>query len=367
MAKTVVGLFDSFNEAQSVVNDLVSVGFRRDDISIVANNARGEFGSHEGHSAGEHATGAVKGAVGGAVQGGVIGGLTGLAASLAAILIPGVGVVAALGPLAAFLTGASIGAAGGGILGGLIGLGIPKEEAGLYQEGVRRGGTLVTLSVDDARANEAMAIFDRHNPIDIDQRADYYRSTGYSGHSDKAPAFTADQIEADRRAYASYRPTGTTATTAGMNTAGTTRTLNEGERVSVPIVEEQLAVGKREVERGRARIHTHVIETPVQEQVTLREEHVTVDRHAVNRPVTAADTAAFRESTIEVTEHAEQPVVAKQARVVEEVVIGKETTQRTETVRDTVRRTDVDVDTDLDVDDSVTTTRSGSTTRTSGV
>jgi len=371
MAKTVVGLFDDFDEAQSVVNDLVSAGFRRDDISVVANNAHGRFGTPASGgttSHGPNAGGAVKGLAGGAVEGGVIGGLTGLAASLAALLIPGVGVVAALGPLAATLTGATIGAVGGGILGGLIGLGIPKHEAGLYAEGVRRGGTLVTLTADDARADQALAIFDRHNPVDIDERAAYYQSSGYTGYNDKAPAYTPEQIEAERRQYASYRPQATTATAApaaNLNTTattGTTRAVAEGDRVAVPIVEEQLAVGKREVERGRARIHTHVVERPVEESVTLREEHVTVERHPVNRPVDANTLNAFQEGTIEVTEHAEQAVVAKQARVVEEVVIGKEATQRTETVRDTVRRTEVDVDSDLDTDVTRTTSTTGTGT-----
>jgi uncharacterized protein (TIGR02271 family) len=380
MAKTVVGLFDNYSEAQSVVNDLVNAGFDRNEISVVASNAHGEHGAHTTGGTAEHAAGhagnAVKGVAGGAVEGGVIGGLTGLAVGLALLLVPGVGPVAAIGPLSAALTGAGMGAVSGGVIGGLVGLGIPKEEAGYYAEGVRRGGTLVSVSADDARADQALAIFNRHNPVDIDERAEYYRSTGYTGYNQNAPAYTADQIKADRTAYASYRPpttttaatttattTNTAPTTNTAATTGTTRTVDAGDRVAVPIVEEQLAVGKREVERGRARIHTRVIETPVQEQVTLREEHVTVERHAVDRPVTAADATAFREGTIEVTERAEVPVVAKEARVVEEVTIGKEATERTETVRDTVRRTDVDVDEDVDTDVTRTT---GTTTTGTG-
>ena len=97
------------------------------------------------------------------------------------------------------------------------------------------------------------------------------------------------------------------------------------------------------MQRGGARVHTFVTETPVSEQVTLHEEHVTVDRRPVDRAVTGADTA-FREGTIEVTETAEVPVVSKEARVVEEVVVGKTATDRVETVSDTVRRTDVEVE-----------------------
>jgi len=112
------------------------------------------------------------------------------------------------------------------------------------------------------------------------------------------------------------------------------------------------------------RVYTRITEQPVEEQVTLREEHVNVERHAVNRPVAAADMDAFKEGTIELRETAEEAVVAKQARVVEEVVVNKEATQHTETIRDTVRRTDVDVQ---EVDDETvltTPTTTASTTTT---
>lgn len=113
--------------------------------------------------------------------------------------------------------------------------------------------------------------------------------------------------------------------------------------VTLPVVQEELQVGKREVQRGGVHVVTHVTSTPVQESVRLREEHVTVERHAVDRAVTPQDTA-FKEGTFEVRQHAEVAVVSKEARVVEEVVIGKKVTEHTETVRDTVRRTDVVVE-----------------------
>lgn len=124
--------------------------------------------------------------------------------------------------------------------------------------------------------------------------------------------------------------------------AGVTRAANDNE-VVLPVIEEQLAVGKRTVEKGAARVRTKVEEVPVEETVTLREEKVTVDRRPVDRAVENAP-AAFKEGVIEVTEMAEVPVVGKETHVVEEVVIGKNVTERQETVRDTVKRTDVDVD-----------------------
>lgn len=118
-----------------------------------------------------------------------------------------------------------------------------------------------------------------------------------------------------------------------------------GENVtSIPIIEEELQVGKKVVETGGARIHSTIVETPVQETVNLREERVTVERTPVNRPATAADIDALGDKQIELKEHAEVPVVSKEARVVEEVSLGKEVQEREETIRDTVRKTEVDVE-----------------------
>ncbi len=121
------------------------------------------------------------------------------------------------------------------------------------------------------------------------------------------------------------------------------RAADPGE-VTVPVVEEEVQVGTRQVQRGGVRLYTRVLEQPVEQEVRLREEHVRVERRPVDRPATEADLAAARDRTIEVTETREEPVVAKEARVVEEVVVGKEREERTETVQETVRRTEVEVE-----------------------
>jgi uncharacterized protein (TIGR02271 family) len=136
---------------------------------------------------------------------------------------------------------------------------------------------------------------------------------------------------------------GTAATTPPAGYGATTPT-RAGESEAIPIVEERLRVGKRQVEHGRVRVRSYVVETPVQEQVTLRQERVEIERAPVDRPLTAADKADFQERTIEATESAEEPVVSKEARVREEVRLRKEAEERTETVSDTVRRTEVEVD-----------------------
>lgn len=128
--------------------------------------------------------------------------------------------------------------------------------------------------------------------------------------------------------------------TGAKHVAGVTREAGDDE-ISIPIIEEQLAVGKRTVEKGGVNVRTTMTEKPVEETLNLREENVTVERHKVDRPVDGA--TAFQEGSFDVTTRAEVPVVEKEARVVEEVVIDKELTERTETVRETVKRTDVEV------------------------
>jgi uncharacterized protein (TIGR02271 family) len=121
--------------------------------------------------------------------------------------------------------------------------------------------------------------------------------------------------------------------------------IGQGGRAAIPVVEEQLQVGKREVEKGGVRIQTTQTDRPVQASVNLREEQVNVERHRVDRPATAADlNQPGRNAAIEVTATSEVPVVAKEARVVEEVVVNKDVKERTETVRDSVRKTDVKVE-----------------------
>jgi uncharacterized protein (TIGR02271 family) len=113
---------------------------------------------------------------------------------------------------------------------------------------------------------------------------------------------------------------------------------------AIPVVKEEVQVGKRQVLRGGVRVYSRVVEEPVEETVKLREERVRVERRPVDRAATAADLSAGQENVIEAQEFAEEPVVAKQARVVEEVRVGKDVSERTETVRDTVRHTEVNVE-----------------------
>jgi uncharacterized protein (TIGR02271 family) len=192
--------------------------------------------------------------------------------------------------------------------------------AATYQEAFRRGSYGVRVSaLDDDEVDRAERILNAAGAVDVDERAQSWRQEGWSGGA------------------AGYQSNDTSRTTpASTLDDGATRTLKE--------VEEELKVGKRTVARGGVRIFTRVVEVPVEESVTLREERAEVTRRAVDRPATEADLAAFKEGSIEVRESAEEAVVSKSARVTGEVEVGKTVTEREETVRDTVRQTRVDVE-----------------------
>jgi len=325
---TVVALYDSIEQAKQAVQALKNAGYNSTDISFVANDTTGEYAQ-------DLTTNTADGAATGATAGAIIGGIGGLLVGIGALVIPGIGPVLAAGPLAAAATtllGAGIGAAAGGLLGALVDLGIPEEEAGYYAEGVRRGGALVTAHVDDNRTADATRILDMYNPINVNERAATWKQTGWTGYTKDAKPYTAEEIKAERSRY------------LATNTTMNAKNLDKGGEIAIPVVEEKLNVSKREVEAGGVRVRKYVKERPVEADVTLREEHVTVDRRPVDRPTMAGIGDTFKETTIEVTQKAEQAVVNKEARVVEEVVVRKDVGQRTETIHDTVRRTDVEVE-----------------------
>jgi uncharacterized protein (TIGR02271 family) len=340
VAKTIVGLFDTAEGAERAVRDLMSRGFSRDDISVVANATVGGYGTTA--SADVDGDGnddkAAEAAGGGAVGGTLLGGGLGLLVGLGLLAIPGIGPVAAAGTLAAVLgstaLGAGIGAAAGGLIGALVGSGVPEDEAQVYAEGVRRGGTLVTINSSDEMADEAVAALEASDPVNVEQREADLRTAGWERFDPTAEPLSAEELQVERAAFSAERAS-TTERPASV--------ASDADAV-LPVIEEELSVGKREVQRGRVRVHTRVVETPVEEQVRLREERVNVERRPVDREVTAADANLFKEQQFELRETAEQVVVNKEARVVEEVVIDKDVTEHTETISDTVRRTDVEVE-----------------------
>jgi uncharacterized protein (TIGR02271 family) len=145
----------------------------------------------------------------------------------------------------------------------------------------------------------------------------------------------------DRNLYKNRRDR----TSERINEETENRDINENKsgETTIPIIEETMDVGKKEVENGGIRIRQRVVEKPVEEDVNLREEHIKVERKKVDRPADDSDFDKTNARDIEIREHAEVPVVNKEARVVEEIKVTKDVTNHDEKVKDTIRKTEVDV------------------------
>ena len=200
MTQTVAALYDTYDSAVAAVNALEAAGIPHSDISIVSNNVDNQYGK-------DRPAEAVKDAGKGAGVGAVVGGVGGLLTGLGLLAIPGVGPVVAAGWLVATAagaaTGAVVGGAAGGLVGSLTGAGVPEHDAHFYAEGVRRGGTLVTARADDARASAAREILQRYKSVDPAVRGAAYREGGWTSFDENAPAYTADQVAAERSRYLS--------------------------------------------------------------------------------------------------------------------------------------------------------------------
>jgi uncharacterized protein (TIGR02271 family) len=195
---------------------------------------------------------------------------------------------------------------------------LSSEDRDVYSEGLNRGGFMLCAEVDgDEDADKIVSVLEETSSVDMDERQNSWRQEGWSGRSETATSGERDNIIEEER---------------------------------IPLVQEELRVGKREVERGGARVRSYVEERPVSEQVSLREEHVSIERRPVDQKLESSDLSnsdLLRERTVEMRETAEEAVIGKEARVTEEVVVQKTAEQRTENVQDTVRQTKVDVDDNL--------------------
>jgi len=276
---------------------------------------------------------------------------------------------------------------------------MPDDDRYTYEEGVRRGGYLLTARIPDDLATEAEDVLESADPVDLDERSAGWRqegwttggttagggsyaaaggvpgvglsegTAGYGSSLDRGTTASTGTMgstlasDTNRAGYESGTTTGMgamtdagTAGTAGYDTTGTgatgrgtygaTGTGRLGtDDETLQVVEEDLKIGKREVGGGRVRVRTYVTERPVEEDVNLHSERVTIERRPVDRDVTPGANA-FQERTIEAVERGEEAVVSKTARVKEEIALHKDVENRTETVRDTVRSTEVEVDDD---------------------
>ena len=195
----------------------------------------------------------------------------------------------------------------------LFGENVWEHEAAVYGDTLRRGGAVLAVRGPKERVAKIMAILDAHDPVDVHEHA--------------AKIGTDVPIEAK----------------ALVTAPGTAATTGASKQEVLRLAEEQMNVGKRLFETGTTRIRRFVTERPVEAQVNLHEEHAKVVRRAVSDPNYIAD-IDWSDKEYTVTETEERPVVSKTSRVVEEIAVGREGSDRTETVRDTVRRQQADVE-----------------------
>ena len=194
MTRSVTHLFDDYGQAKNAVAALERAGFSSSEVSLVSRY-------RDDGTLADDASGATKGATVGALAGGG----TGLLAALGVIAIPGIGPLVAAGVLATTLAGAAGGTLVGGLVGALTDNGVDEKDAHVYSEGVRRGGTLVTVRADDARAVEAEGILNEQRPVDINARRMYYADAGWSAYDPKSPGYTKEQIRKERETYGRLR------------------------------------------------------------------------------------------------------------------------------------------------------------------
>jgi uncharacterized protein (TIGR02271 family) len=294
MAQTVIGIFDNESEARRAVDNLVDRGFTRNSIDIADRSSTSGDYSNRKHEDDD-----------------------------------------------------SI----GGFFRSLFGS--DNDDSRKYSTVASRSCVVTVHAQSSDEAERAAEILDEYGAVDVDERASQFgnfsnTSSDFTDTTTTGAAYTADRFDNDTNRFDLDRFRDKDVVDADRVDIDNRTNLDRQDVVdsetSLPIIEEQLNVGKRVVETGGVRLRSRIIEKPVEESLRLREEHVRVERHPVNRPASEADINGFREGTIEMTERSEVPVVNKEARVVEEVSLNKDVEEREETVRDTVRRTDVEVE-----------------------
>ncbi|MBW8897484.1 MAG: DUF2382 domain-containing protein [Massilia sp.] len=219
------------------------------------------------------------------------------------------------------------------------------EHVTRYSSVVSAGQHVLTLTTtSEPEVERAADVIERFGPVDIDERHDLQGDAASLGTSAYQPGTSSSM------AAGSMQSSTQTGNLSGNLSDARTDSLQRDTSIdqttgkaAIPVVQEDVKIGKRLVERGGVRVFSRVVETPVNETVNLREEHVNVERRPVDQPINPADVGAFKDKTIELREKAEEAVVQKSARVVEEVVVGKQVSQRQQQVQDTVRHTEVEV------------------------
>lgn len=228
------------------------------------------------------------------------------------------------------------------------------DEASNYSEVAERGCVVTVHTHTRDEAELAASILDQYGALDANERASYYRNNpnaadmgseayrsdadkGMEGYTSETSIGTEDYNYDPNRSSDAYR-------TDVESELGDEDIDNPRAEASMPVIEEQMEVGKREIERDRVTVRSRIIEKPVEENLRLRVEHIYVDREPADRPATAADMETFKEGVIEATETEEVPIVKKVAKVVEDVNVRKEVEERGKTIRESVKKQDINVE-----------------------
>lgn len=202
----------------------------------------------------------------------------------------------------------------------------PDHDTSVYDRSINSGSSVVAVRVPSEHVDRVSSILETHHPIDLDERSSSYLTSGTAATTATSPMATTPMKAA-----------------VGSDSTAHTSTSAASEGGTIQLAQETLAVGKRAVSGATTRVRRFVVETPVQQQVSLRNETVTLERRPVTggRPVGTAD---FTDKVIEMKETSEEAVVSKTAHVVEEVNLRKDVTDRVETVKERVRRDEVEIE-----------------------
>lgn len=329
--RTVVGLFSQLDSARMALEALMAErGIDQGNISFIANDSEERFSRYLKRSGDPSLRDVDENA-------GIMNKLKSLVSLRNVEKIPGIGRVIVSGPLEQRLS-ASDGGSRYDLIKTMGHFGIPSHEAGLYAEGVRRGGALILIEVGSQLVDRAVAILDRFHPVDLEHTSSTWRKSGWSDFDHGRKPLGLTELEQER-------PLLHTATSERIAT-GTAPSRHNVERTErIPVVEEHVAIGKREVMGGGVRIRAFPVERPVQETVTLREEHVHIERRPVDRVLSPEEAnRVFKEQSIEMTERHEEAVIGKQQRVVEEIEVSKDVDVHRQTVNATERHTEIQVE-----------------------
>lgn len=309
MRQTVIGFFDSSTEAQQAVEKLAANGFTIDQVDITYNNDQSVLDKDENTYSTSEST----------LGNSTLGDRT----SRTADQDDGFG-----DKISRFFRS----------------LFDDDDERSKYERVARNAAIVTVLTDSEEKARRASEVLDDCGAVDIDERSSEYERQSMGSTQSMSSTQGMDTTSS------SVSDTDLTDRSRRTSILDTEDSVNSSEK-SIPIVEESLQVGKREVERGGVRVRSRIIERPVEETLRLREERIRVDRNPVNRPATEGDLSTFREGEIELKQRSEVPVVNKEARVVEEVNLNREVTEREEVIRDTVRKTEVEIDENVEESD----------------